>query len=86
MFINEPFGPLRKFGPGVSHIGVMQIDDKEVYRLINKLNIHKSQGPDEIHSRVLKVLSNNPMFVCAVGCLGVAHIMQRYQTYGNELL
>ena len=37
--------------PGVSHIGEMQIYDKEVYRLINGLNIHKE--PDKIHSRVL---------------------------------
>ena len=73
VFTNEPLGPLRKECyasiPSVSHVGVMQIDDKEVYRLINSLNIHKSQGPDEIHSRVLKVLSKNPMFVRAVGCL-----------------
>ena len=73
VFTNEPFGPLRKECyasiPGVSHIGVMQIDDKEVYRLINSLNIHKSQGPEEIHSLVLKMLSKNPMFVRAVGCM-----------------
>ena len=81
VFTNKPFGPLRKECyasiPGVSHIRVMQIDDKEVCRLINSLNIHKSQGPDEIHLRVLKVLSKNPMFV---------HLLQRYQIFGNELL
>ena len=72
-FTNEPFSPLRKERyasiPGVPYIGVMQIDDKGVYRLLNSLNIHKSPGQDEIHSRVLKMLSNNPMFVGAVGCL-----------------
>lgn len=73
VFINEPFGPMREECyatiPGTSYIGEMQIDDNEMYRLMNGLDIYKSQGPDEIHSRLLKVLSNNRMFVRAVGCL-----------------
>ena len=44
-----------------------KLKTKRCIGLVNGLNIHISQGPDEIHSRMLKVLSNNP--VCAVGCL-----------------
>lgn len=67
-FLSRNIGPMREecYATilGTLHIGEMQIDDNEVYRLMNILDIHKSQGPDEIHSRLLKVFSNNPVCSC----------------------
>ena len=73
VFTEEPDGPLRKECyvtiPNTSYIEDMQIDDENVYELLSCLDIYKSHGPDEIHSKILKLLSGNPMFVRAVSNL-----------------
>ena len=50
--------------PGMSQVENIQVNDQEVYLLLNEFNIYKSQGPDEIHPSILKVL--NPLFINAV--------------------
>ena len=55
--------------PNTSYIEDMQIDDENVYELLSCLDIYKSHGPDEINSKILKLLSGNPMFVGAVSNL-----------------
>lgn len=73
VFTMEPDGPLRKecyvATPDMSHIDDIHIDDQDVYQLLISMDIFKSHGPDEIHSKILKLLSGNPTFVGAVSKL-----------------
>jgi hypothetical protein len=45
------------FRAGMSQVKNIQVNDQEVYLLLNEFNIYKSQGPDEIHPSILKVYS-----------------------------
>ena len=47
----------------------MQISDENVYALLSCLDIYKSHGPDEINSKILKLLSGNLMLIGAVSNL-----------------
>lgn len=70
VFKEEPQGPLRKecYGTvsGMSQIGNIQVNDQDVFLLLNDLNIYKSHGPDEIHPSILKELCGNRLFTSAV--------------------
>ena len=48
----------------VCQVENIQVNDQQVYLLLNEFNIYKSQGPDEIHPSILKVF--NPLFISAV--------------------
>ncbi len=68
VFKEEHEGPSREecYGtvPGMSQVENIRVNDQQVYLLLNEFNIYKSQGPDEIHPSILKVL--NPLFISAV--------------------
>ena len=67
--VSEPMGPLPDFG--VKEIGNNVIDDifitPEIVREeLGKLNCFKSMGPDEVHPKLLKSLSEDSSFVEAI--------------------
>ena len=65
VFKEEQEGPLRQecYGtvPGISQVENVQVNDQQVYLLLNEFNIYKSQGLDKIHPTILKGL--NPLFI-----------------------
>ena len=69
VFVREPMGPLPEFGmknsPDQSISDVLITPESVKLELAN-LNIFKSMGPDGIHPKVLKSLSDDPRFVDAV--------------------
>ena len=77
VYLSEPQGPLPEKcyqqrgtgGPQQEEISDLEISDLCVKEKLSKLDIFKSQGPDEINPKLLKVLSDNPNFVNAVGKL-----------------
>ena len=69
VFVNEPYGPLdsKCYNLGTHD----QIEDIVIYfddvqKELQKLDISKSQGPDDIHPKLLKSLSSSIGFVSAV--------------------
>ena len=69
VFVKEPAGPLdRNCYPNVEEkdIGDISINYDDVKYELSKLDISKSQGPDNIHPKLLKSLSSNVNFVSAI--------------------
>ena len=69
VFVKEPAGPLdRNCYPNVEEkdIGDISINYDDVKYELSKLYISKSQGPDNIHPKLLKSLSSNVNFVSAI--------------------
>ena len=69
VFVKEPAGPLdRHCYPNVegTEIGDIVINYDNVKHELSKLDISKSQGPDDIHPKLLKSLSSNVIFVSAI--------------------
>ena len=50
-------------------IGIINFSSEEIKGLLNDINISKSEGPDDIHPKLLKVLSENDSFVHAIEIL-----------------
>ena len=50
----------------MSVIGDLCINDDDVKNELKNLNIYKSCGPDDVHPKLLKSLSNDPQFVKAI--------------------
>ena len=42
------------------------VTEEEVLKLLTNLNIYKSTGPDDIHAKLLRALSNNQSFVVCI--------------------
>ena len=71
VFLQEPHGPLPEecyieYSNMNSTIGDLFINDDDVKSELKKLNIYKSCGPDDIHPKLLKSLSNDSEFVKAI--------------------
>ena len=67
--VSEPMGPLPELGMRVDHDNIITdipINFENVKEELAKLNCYKSMGPDDIHPKLLKSLSNDPSFVNAV--------------------
>ena len=68
VFVHEPLGPLPKecYLQNSRHENVcspMTISEEDVYSQLKKLNIYKSMGPDDVHPKLLKCLSEDSNFV-----------------------
>ena len=60
VFVSEPDGEIpEQINHGVSSISNIHISEERVKSKLNNLNVSKSCGPDLIHPRVLKELSQN---------------------------
>ena len=72
VFLNEPYGPLPKScyqdQPEICIESII-INDSDILKELNKLNIYKSMGPDNIHPKLLKALTMNCNFVSMLGDL-----------------
>ena len=70
-FVEEPFGPLNqdcyKFSDNC--ISDLEISTEQVKKLLSKVNPSKSSGPDKVHPKLLRSLSENNSFVSAVTLL-----------------
>ena len=65
--VSEPMGPLPEFGKGgTTVIDDIDINFESVKEELAKLNCFKSMGPDDIHPKLLKSLSEDSGFVDAV--------------------
>ncbi len=64
-FVAEPPGDIPALQPArVNHlISDLTIDDEEVKSALGRLNLSKSHGPDNVHPKLLKSLSECPSFV-----------------------
>ena len=49
-----------------NEIGEIDFDNEEVRTLLSEMNIFKSEGPDNVHPKLIKILSENNCFVNAV--------------------
>ena len=49
-----------------NEIEELEITNEEVKLLLSEINIYKSGGPDNIHPKLLKSLSDNENFVDAI--------------------
>ena len=62
VFVNEPYGPLPEScyqdQPEICIESII-INDSDILKELNKLNIYKSMGPDNIHPKLLKALTMN---------------------------
>ena len=65
VFVNEPFGPLPKecYTKSDDICDSVDITEEDVLSQLKKLNIYKSMGPDDVHPKLLKSLSDDPSFV-----------------------
>ncbi len=68
VFVTEPFGPLPKHcykdnSVHCNNIDDILIDNDAVQKELSKLNIYKSFGPDNVHPKLLKALSQDISFV-----------------------
>ena len=69
VFVKEPMGPLPEFGMGSrtdTKIDDLVITFEMVQYELSKLNCFKSMGPDGIHPKLLKSLSEDSRFVDAL--------------------
>ena len=69
VFVQEPQGPLQKecYTSDTPHtIDDIEISLSDVKDELERINISKSQGPDNVHPKLLKSLSLNDGFVSAV--------------------
>ena len=73
----EPLGPLPKgcyknnFDVSAENL-ILTISEKEVYGELRNVNIFKSFGPDNIHSKLLHALADNSCFVS-----GLCHLYNK---------
>ena len=49
-----------------NEIGDIDFDNEEIRTLLSEINVCKSQGPDDVHPKLIKTLSENGEFVDAV--------------------
>ena len=67
-FVKEPYGPLSEDCYNISSnlISELEINTDKVKKLLSTVNTSKSSGPDNIHPKLLRSLSENESFVRAV--------------------
>ena len=70
-FVEEPFGPLNQdcYNFSDNCISDLEISTDQVKKLLSKVNPSKSSGPDKVHPKLLRSLSENNSFVSAVTLL-----------------
>ena len=70
-FVEEPFGPLNQecYDSPNNCISDLNISSDKVKKLLSKVNPSKSSGPDNIHPKLLRSLSENDSFVDAITLL-----------------
>ena len=74
VFKEESYGPLPKscYNPKCDEKfddNIFTIDCSEVYDILSKLDISKAMGPDDVHPKLLKFLSDDPAFVKTITLL-----------------
>ena len=71
-FVKEPYGPLNEDCYNLTNnnpISELEINTDKVKKLLSSVNISKSSGPDNMHPKLLRSLSENDSFVKAVTLL-----------------
>lgn len=83
-FVKEPFGPLSEdcyISNNNNPITELEITVEKVKKLLSSVNPSKASGPDRIHPKLLRSLSENDSFVSAITVLFV----KIYQTSSMPL-
>ena len=66
VFVEEPLGPLPELDQEDNNISDILINSDIVKKELGRLNCFKSTGPDGIHPKLFKSLSDDPRFVNAI--------------------